>query len=110
MWYTTKVGPYVANAARELVVHMIHTGSQHWKALGRLIEYLKGKETNGIIIIKPKVLKAVMLCDSNYAIEKETRNIVSGLVATLGRTLLTCLSKTQRTMTLSSKEYEYVAL
>ena len=26
MWYTAKVGPDVANAARELVVHMINPG------------------------------------------------------------------------------------
>ena len=43
MRYTTKVGPDVANSARELSVHMIHTGPEHWKALGRLIEYLKVK-------------------------------------------------------------------
>ena len=43
MWYTTKVGTDVANAARELAVHMSHPGPEHWKALGRLIGYLKGK-------------------------------------------------------------------
>ena len=64
MWYTTKVGPDVANTARELVVHMSHPGPENWKALGHLIGYLKGKETKGIIIRKPKVLKAVMTCFS----------------------------------------------
>ena len=29
MWYTTKVGPDVANAARELAVHMSHSGTDH---------------------------------------------------------------------------------
>ena len=110
MWYTTKVRPDVANAARELVVHMSHPGPEHWKVLGRLIGCLKGKETKGIIIRKPKVLKAVMFCDSDYATDKETRKSVSSLVATLGVTLLTCSSKTQRTVTLSSTEAEYVAL
>ena len=78
--------------------------------MGRFIGYLKGKETKGIIIRKPKVLKGVMLCDSNYTTDKETRKIVSSLVDKLGGTLLTCLSKTQRTVTLSSTEAEYVAL
>ena len=63
MWYTTKVGPNVENPSRELAVHMSHPGPEHWKALGRLIGYPKVKETKGIIIIKPKVLKEVMLCD-----------------------------------------------
>ena len=39
----TKVVPSVVNVEREVVVHIIHTGPKHWKALGRLIGYLKGK-------------------------------------------------------------------
>ena len=54
MGYMTKVGPDVENAARGLAVHMSHPGPEHWKALGRLIAYLKGKETKGIIIRNPK--------------------------------------------------------
>ena len=66
MWYTTKVGTDVVNAARELAVHVSHPGPLHWKELGRFIGCLKGKSTKGIIIRKPMVLKAVMFCDSNY--------------------------------------------
>ena len=51
-----------------------------------------------------------MLYALNYATDNDTRKSVSGLVATLGGILLTCFSKTQRTMTLSSTEAEYVAL
>ena len=62
--------------------------------------YIKSKETKEIIIINPKFLKALIFCDSNYATAKETRNSVSILVATLGGTLITRSSKTQRTVTL----------
>ena len=51
-----------------------------------------------------------MLRDSNYATDKETKDSENYLVATLGRTLLTCSSKNQRTVTLNSTEAEYVAL
>ena len=71
MWYMTKVGPDMANTARELAVYMSHPGTEHWKALGSLIVYLKGKNIKGIIIRKTKVIKAVMLCDSNYATDEE---------------------------------------
>ena len=70
MWYKTKVVPSVVNAARELVVHISNHGSENWKSLGRLIGYLKGKETKGILNRNPKVIKTVMFCDSNYAIDK----------------------------------------
>ena len=36
MWYTTKVGPDVANVERELAVHMSHPGTENWKAWGFL--------------------------------------------------------------------------
>ena len=90
MWYTAKVGPDVENTTRELEVHMSHPGKEHWKSLGSFIGYLKIKETKGIVIRNPKVLKAVMFCELNYATEKEIGNNISGLVATLGRKLLTC--------------------
>ena len=75
-----------------------------------MIVYIKGKETEIIIIIKHKVLKDVMFCNSNYSTYKETIKGVSDLFDTLGRTLLTCLSKTPRTVTLISTEAEYMAL
>ena len=93
MWYMTKVGPHEEKAARELVVHMSHPVPKHWKELGSLIGYIKGKETKGIIIRSHKVLIAFMFCDSKYSTGKETRKSVSGFVATLGGTLLTCLKK-----------------
>ena len=108
MWYTTKVGPDVANAEMELAVQMSHLGTEDWKKLGRLIGYLKGKETKGIIIKNPKVMKLVIFCDSNYATDKDTINSVSGLVTTLGGALLICLSKIHRNLRLSSTEAEYV--
>ena len=110
MCYTTKVGPDMANAARELAVHMSHPGLEHWKALGRLIGYLKGKYIKGIVIKQPEVLKAFIFCYSNYATDKDTRKSVSGTVAALGETILTCSLETQRTVTLISKEAEYAAL
>ena len=39
---------------------MNHPGPEHWKALGCLIGYIKGKKIKGIIIRNPKVLKGVI--------------------------------------------------
>ena len=89
MWYTTNVGPDVLNSARELALNMCHSKKEHWKALGRLIGYLKGKRIIGITVINTKVIKEVMFCDSNYATNMETGKNVRGLVAKLGGTLLT---------------------
>ena len=88
---------------------MINPGAEHCKALGRLVGCLKGKETKGITTIKPKFMKLVMFCNSSYTTDKETRNSVSGLVATLVGILLTFLSKTHSTVVISITEVEYVA-
>ena len=109
-WYTTNLGPDVANAARELAVNMSHPGPEYWKALGRLIGYIKGKGTKGIITRKPKFLKAGLFCDLNYVTYMEIIKNVSGLFDTLVGKLPTCLSKIQRTVTLIRPEAEYVAL
>ena len=44
MWYTTKLGPDVENAARELAVYMSYTGPENCKALEHMIGYIKGKK------------------------------------------------------------------
>ena len=74
----------------EVVVQISHYGPEHWKALGRLIGYIKVKDTKGIFNRNPNVIKDIMFCDSNYAKDKETRKSGIGLVTTLGGTLLTC--------------------
>ena len=109
-WYTNKAGLDVANAAGELAVNMSHPGMEHWRSLGSLIGYLKGKYTKLIITINPKVLKSIIFCYSNYGTDKETRNSISGVVATRVVTLLMYSSNTPRTFTLISTEAEYVPL
>ena len=100
----------MSNVARELDVHMSHPGPEHWNAFGRLIGYLKGKKTKGIMIRKPKILNAVICCDSNCATDKETGKSVSNLVTILVIKLRTFSPKTQWTIALSSIETEYVAI
>ena len=58
------------NAARELAVYMSHPDPEHRKELEFLIGYLKGKDIKFIYIIKPKVMKDVMFCYSNYDVDK----------------------------------------
>ena len=92
MLYNTELEPDVANTARELEVHMSHTLIEHWKELGRLIGFIKGKQTKGIVTRKPKVIIVVMFYNYNYATDKESRKSVNGLVATLGVTPIMCSS------------------
>ena len=72
------------------MVHKSNPGLEHCKSLVNLIRFIKVKETNVIIIRKPKVFKYVMFFYYKYATIKYTRKGVSGLVATLGGTIIKC--------------------
>ena len=108
MWSTLKILPETANATRELSVSMDHPTEIHWKALGRLIGYIK-KARLRLKIRKPVDLRIRGFSDSNYATNKDTRRSVTGYILTLGGALLTARSVSQRSTSLSSCESEYVA-
>jgi hypothetical protein len=40
-YFQTEIGPTICNAKRELAGHLQHPNEEHWKALGRLVGYLK---------------------------------------------------------------------
>ena len=73
MWYTTKVGPDVANTPRDFSVHISNPGPEYYKALERLIGYLKLKKIKWIIIRKPIVLKSFFFIPIMPWIRKQER-------------------------------------
>ena len=75
MWYTAKVEPDMDHLERDLAVHMSNIGPEHWKALGVLIGYLKGKGMKGITIRNPRFIKAVIFCDSKCAAKNKPERV-----------------------------------
>jgi hypothetical protein len=67
MWLVKKLVPEAANAARELAQHMENPGEEHWKAMRRLVGYLKSREKTAFKIRAPKELRVYAGSDSNYA-------------------------------------------
>ena len=89
---------------------MQNPGDDHWKAMGRLVGYIASKHYDGIIYRKPKSLKPVTLVDSEYGANTDHRKSVSSGLSTVGGTLVSFESRTQRCQTLSSTEAEYHSL
>lgn len=110
LYYATKIAPEMANAVRDLATHMSNPGTEHWKALGRAIGYLKGQGKDGITLRKPSELRSINFADSDYAKSEIDRKSISGRVNTLGGTITAFSSKKQNTVTLSSTESEYISL
>ena len=110
MYYTVKVGPDCANAVRDLARHMKTPGNQHWKAMERVVGYLKGKSLRGLIMRRPEYLRAIEYCDASYATDTMLRRSVSGMISSIGGLIVNWSSRTQKVCTLSSAESEYIAL
>jgi hypothetical protein len=110
MYLMTKLAPDLANPARELAQHLSNPGEEHWKALERMVGYIKAKHYEGLIYRKPKELRAISFVDSDYAKNTDDRKSISSGLHTLGGTLVNWESKTQHVVTLSSTEAEYISL
>jgi hypothetical protein len=105
--------PDIANCVRELSKVMDRAGYNHWKALLRAIRYCEVTKDHVIHIFNTEKQKRVTLevfCDSDYAMDKETRRIVTGYVIFMDGSPISWRSKEHRDVTLSTTEAEYAAL
>ena len=109
MYYVNKVCPVCLSITRELAKYFACPTKTHWKALTRLVGYIKRNIGKGRLLKKPKELRIVAFTDSDYA-NGEDRKSVTGGVVTLGGTPTSAISKTQTIVSLSSTEAEYIAL
>jgi hypothetical protein len=80
------------------------------KALERCVRYLTSEGTKPLCLRKPRVLKSISDCDSDYAKDENDRKSISGQINTLGGITTNSTSKKQNTVSLSSSEAEYQAL
>ena len=76
MYYVTKLAPECANATRELAQQMECPGTEHWKAMRRLIGYLKGKDKHSLRYTQPHMFRIVAYVDSNFATNPDNRRSV----------------------------------
>ena len=107
MFFTSKIGPTLAYAVRDLAAHMSRPGEVHWEAMERCVGYLKGLEVKGVTLYKPEELRHVSACDADFAKCPETRKSVGGEIHTLGGCLQHDSAKGQTTVSLSTCESEY---
>jgi Reverse transcriptase (RNA-dependent DNA polymerase) len=104
-----KTYPELANSVRMCAQHMDRPGNDHWRAIARIVGYLKHKANHGMIFRKPTDLDVIGFVNSNYASNKEDRKSISGYTVLVGGCLVSWASKGQPSVTLSSTEAEYVA-
>ncbi|CAB1098368.1 unnamed protein product [Ectocarpus sp. CCAP 1310/34] len=108
MWVSTFSRPDISFAVRAVARHAHAPAERHWKAIVKILAYLKETRDLGITYERGSGLGLAVYVDASYA-DAEDRRSVSGLATTVGGTVISHGSKTQAIVSLSSTEAEYIA-
>jgi hypothetical protein len=105
--------PELSNSVRELSKVMDRANKAHEKALYRVIRFVQQTRERCLVLAPVKETLTWELkgyCDSDFAGDTDTRRSVSGFVIYLCGAVIAWRSKSQRSVSLSSTEAEYVAI
>ena len=103
--------PDLANAVRELSKFLTSYNSTHWQAALRILKYLKGTSTHGLVY-DGKIDKNIMYqiyTDASFGNKNEGRKSVTGYVSMMAGACISSRSVKQDNVTISTSEAELVA-
>lgn len=107
--YLTCTRPDIAYSVGVISRFMEEPRQSHWKAVKRILRYIQGTKTVGLLYKRSDELKLVGYSDSDWCGDVDDRKSTTGYVFCLGSAAFTWLSKKQPIVTLSTCEAEYVA-
>ena len=111
LWISGMTRPDIASAVRAVARHAHNPAARHWKAVRKIIAYLKATKDLGVVFRRGGDLKLSLFADdADYAHKCNDRRSVSGVAVMLGNTAVSASSTTQHCVTLSASEAEYVVM
>ena len=110
MGITTR--PNIFNAVRAVARYCSTPEDAHWKAALGILAYINGTSGFGIIFQRETItcISLEVFEDADYASKAADRRSVSGGAVMCGGACVCWFSGTQKSVTLSTSEVEYVAL
>ena len=101
--------PNIAYAVSKLSRYTSNPGPDHWKAIVRVLRYLKYTKNYGLHYSKyPVVLEGY--CDANWIFDTKDSKSTSGYLFTLGSGAVSWKSSKQTCIARSTMESEFIAL
>ena len=112
MWLANQARQDILNAVRAVERHSAAPKLFHWQAALRIVMYIKSTSTYGITFQMglSSGVQLELYVDADYAHEANDRNSVSGGVVKCAGACVSFYSRTQKWITLSTTEAEYVAM
>lgn len=109
IYLSTRTRPDIATAVSKVCRYTQNPGIEHWRAVKRILRYLKGTSSRGIVLGGTDlVLRG--FADADWAGDKDTRRSTSGFLLQMGKSTIAWKSGLQKCATLSSCDAEIVSL
>ena len=112
MWLAISTRPDISNAVRSVARYCSTPKVIHWKAALGILVYINGASDFGITYQRGTLASFSLdtFADADYASKVTDRKSVSGGAIMCGGACVCWFSRTQKYVTLSTSEAEYVAL
>ena len=109
MWLSIMTRPDITNAVLAVVRHAHEPTERLWQAIVKLLLYLNRTKSLGTTYVRGSGLSLNVHADADYTNKENDRRSVSGIAVTFEGTVVSHVSKTQRVISLSTSETEYIA-
>ena len=112
MWLAISTRPDISNAVRSVSRYCSTPKAIHWKAALGILAYINSTSDFGITYQRGTLasISLEVFADADYASKATDRRSVSGGAIMCGGACVCWFSRTQKCVTLSTSEAEYVAL
>ncbi|RZB76459.1 Retrovirus-related Pol polyprotein from transposon RE1 [Glycine soja] len=111
--YATITRPEISFSVNKVCQYMSKPMEEHWRVVKRILRYLKGTITHGLLIKSTKTtpyIKIFGFCDADWAADQDDRRSTLGACIFLGPNLVPWWAKNQVLVAKSTTEAEYRSL